>query len=51
MQDFKDRLTDMGQFPSDKTGHGAVEWAKFKLIRHAAPSDGSRRQSAFAVHH
>jgi hypothetical protein len=41
----------MGQFPGDKTGQQQGERGKFKLIRNATPSDGGRRQAAFAVHH
>jgi hypothetical protein len=41
----------MGQFRGDKAGHWQAELEKFKPIRWPAPSDGYRRQAAFAVHH
>jgi hypothetical protein len=48
MLDFE--LTDMSQFPGDKTGQLRAELDEFKLIRRRRHSDGSRRHGAFAVH-
>jgi hypothetical protein len=49
MLDFK--LTDMSQFPGDKTGQLRAELDEFKLIRGRSHSDAARRHAAFAVHH
>jgi len=57
MQDFNSRtrasepLTDMSQFPDDKTGQSRAERDEFKLIRRRSHSDRCRHQTAFAVHH
>jgi hypothetical protein len=51
MQDLKTGLTDMSQFPGDKTGANLrLNSLQLKLIRSGADSDGSRRHAAFAVH-
>jgi hypothetical protein len=47
----KDKFTDMDQLPGDKTGQSATKRDQFKPIRIKPPSDGGRRQAAFAVHH
>jgi hypothetical protein len=47
MLDFK--LTDMSQFPGDKTGQLRAELDEFKLIRGRRHSDGCRSPAAFAV--
>jgi len=44
-------LTDMGQFPGDKTGQLRAELDKFKLIRRRAHSEAARYRAAFGVHH
>jgi len=44
-------LTDMSQFPGDKTGQLQAEQDEFKLIRRRSHSDGRRHHAAFAVHH
>jgi hypothetical protein len=53
MQDFKrlteDWLTDMSQFPGDKTGQLRAELDEFKLIRRQRHSDGFRRHAGSAV--
>ncbi len=40
----------MSQFPDDKAGQRRGKQDKFKPIRIKPPSDGYRRQAAFAVH-
>jgi len=44
-------LTDMSQFPGDKTGQLRAELDEFKLIRRRPHSDAARRHTAFGVHH
>jgi hypothetical protein len=57
MQDFgseladSEPLTDMSQFPGDKTGQWRAALDEFKLIRRRSHSDGCRLHAAFAVHH
>jgi hypothetical protein len=51
MQDLKDKTQICANFPATRPGQRRVELEKFKPIRRPQPSDGSRRQAAFAVHY